>query len=94
MVFFVLVIFTLVLYFYTCAALLLLGHGYFGKARLAYLAVTTIAFFYCIWAVVGFGAKEVMWLFVTLMVITAMYALNYNWLHKNLYFLDALISKD
>ncbi len=32
---------------YTCAALLLLGHGHFGKARPAYLAVTTIAFLYC-----------------------------------------------
>ncbi|MFO6483552.1 amino acid permease [Escherichia coli] len=72
------VIFTLVPYLYTCAALLLLGHGHFGKARPAYLAVTTIAFLYCIWAVVGSGAKEVMWSFVTLMVITAMYALNYN----------------
>lgn len=47
------VIFTLVPYLYTCAALLLLGHGHFGKARPAYLAVTTIAFLYCIWAVVG-----------------------------------------
>ncbi|STL49575.1 arginine/agmatine antiporter [Escherichia coli] len=40
------VIFTLVPYLYTCAALLLLGHGHFGKARPAYLAVTTIAFLY------------------------------------------------
>ncbi|HAX3480088.1 TPA: hypothetical protein KRU84_000811 [Escherichia coli] len=31
---------------------------------------------------------------VTLMVITAMYALNYNRLHKNPYPLDAPISKD
>lgn len=30
------VIFTLVPYLYTCAALLLLGHGHFGKARPAY----------------------------------------------------------
>ena len=44
--------------------------------------MTTIAFLYCIWAVVGSGAKEVMWSFVTLMVITAMYALNYNRLIK------------
>lgn len=88
------VIFTLVPYLYTCAALLLLGHGHFGKARPAYLAVTTIAFLYCIWAVVGSGAKEVMWSFVTLMVITAMYALNYNRLHKNPYPLDVPISKD
>ncbi len=75
-------------------ALLLLGHGHFGKACPAYLAVTSIAFLYCIWAVVGSGAKEVMWSFVTLMVITAMYALNYNRRHKNPYPLDAPISKD
>ncbi len=78
------VIFTLVPYLYTCVALLLLGHGHFGKARPAYLAVTTIAF---LWTASGPwwgpGAKEVMWSFVTLMVITAMYALNYNRLHKN-----------
>ncbi|HIB2130891.1 TPA: hypothetical protein ACWQ8N_004876, partial [Escherichia coli] len=36
----------------------------------------------------------VMWSFVTLMVITAMYALNYNRLHKNPYPLDVPISKD
>lgn len=76
------VIFTLVPYLYTCAALLLLGHGHFGKARPMYLLVTFIAFVYCIWAVVGSGAKEVMWSFVTLMIITALYALNYNRIHK------------
>ncbi|MDZ8958459.1 hypothetical protein SM943_01505, partial [Escherichia coli] len=40
------------------------------------------------------GSLRVMWSFVTLMVITAMYALNYNRLHKNPYPLDAPISKD
>ncbi|XPE66958.1 hypothetical protein ACNKHR_09960 [Shigella flexneri] len=45
-------------YLYTCAALLLLGHGHFGKARPAYLAVTTIAFLYCIWAVAGLERKR------------------------------------
>ena len=65
-----------------------------ATAVLCCLAVTTIAFLYCIWAVVGSGAKEVMWSFVTLMVITAMYALNYNRLHKNPYPLDVPISKD
>ena len=82
------VIFTLVPYLYTCAALLLLGHGHFGKYRAVYIAVVTVAFIYCIWAVVGSGAQEVMWSFVVLMVITAMYALNYNRLHKNPYPLD------
>ncbi|EHE1916704.1 arginine/agmatine antiporter [Salmonella enterica subsp. enterica serovar Infantis] len=83
------VIFTLVPYLYTCAALLLLGHGHFGKARPVYLLITFIAFVYCIWAVVGSGAKEVMWSFVTLMVITALYTLNYNRIHKNPYPLNA-----
>ena len=82
------VIFTLVPYLYTCAALLLLGHGHFGKARPVYLAIVSIAFVYCIWAVVGSGAQEVMWSFVVLMVITALYALNYNRQHKNPYPLD------
>ncbi len=76
------VIFTTVPYLYTCAALLLLGHGHFGKARPLYLLITFVAFVYCIWAVIGSGAKEVMWSFVTLMVITALYALNYNRIHK------------
>ncbi|MFP1461649.1 hypothetical protein ACLB1E_02465 [Escherichia coli] len=88
------VIFTLVPYLYTCAALLLLGHGHFGKARPAYLAVTTIAFLYLASGRGGVRPKEVMWSFVTVMVITAMYALNYNRLHKNPYPLDAPISKD
>jgi arginine:agmatine antiporter len=88
------VIFTLVPYLYTCAALLLLGHGHFGKARPMYLLVTFIAFVYCIWAVVGSGAKEVMWSFVTLMIITALYALNYNRIHKNPYPLDAPVNNN
>lgn len=81
-------------YLYTCAALLLLGHGHFGKARPMYLLVTFIAFVYCIWAVVGSGAKEVMWSFVTLMIITALYALNYNRIHKNPYPLDAPVNNN
>ncbi|ECI6539619.1 amino acid permease, partial [Salmonella enterica subsp. enterica] len=88
------VIFTLVPYLYTCAALLLLGHGHFGKARPLYLLITFVAFVYCIWAVIGSGAKEVMWSFVTLMVITALYALNYNRIHKNPYPLDAPVKQD
>ncbi len=88
------VIFTPVPYLYTCAALLLLGHGHFGKARPLYLLITFVAFVYCIWAVIGSGAKEVMWSFVTLMVITALYALNYNRIHKNPYPLDAPVKQD
>lgn len=59
-----------------------------------YLLVTFIAFVYCIWAVVGSGAKEVMWSFVTLMIITALYALNYNRIHKNPYPLDAPVNNN
>ncbi|WP_174848373.1 arginine/agmatine antiporter [Yersinia artesiana] len=77
------VIFTLVPYLYTCAALLLVGHGHLGKQVKTYVGITLIAFVYCIWAVVGSGAEEVMWSFVTLMVITALYTFNYNRTHKS-----------
>ncbi|MBM0974488.1 arginine/agmatine antiporter, partial [Escherichia coli] len=76
------------------AALLLLVNAHFVKARPAYLAVTAIDVFFCIWAVVGSGAKEYVWPFDTLMIIPAMYALNYNRLHKHPYPLDAPINKD
>ncbi|ERK17239.1 Arginine/agmatine antiporter [Pantoea sp. AS-PWVM4] len=88
------VIFTLVPYLYTCAALLLVGHGHLGNQRPAYAGITLLAFLYCIWAVVGSGAQEVMWSFVALMVITAMYTINYNRRHKNPYPLDAQPQND
>ncbi|MDO6409162.1 arginine/agmatine antiporter [Pantoea phytobeneficialis] len=88
------VIFTLVPYLYTCAALLLVGHGHLGNQRPAYAGITLLAFLYCIWAVVGSGAQEVMWSFVALMVITAMYTINYNRRHKNPYPLDAKPQND
>lgn len=87
------VIFTLVPYIYTCAALLLLGHGHLGKQINTYIAITMVAFVYCIWAVVGSGAEEVMWSFVVLMVITALYTFNYNRIHKNPFPLDAPLDK-
>ncbi|CFU98774.1 arginine:agmatin antiporter [Yersinia pseudotuberculosis] len=83
------VIFTLVPYLYTCSALLLVGHGHLGNQVKTYVGITLIAFVYCIWAVVGSGAEEVMWSFVTLMVITALYTFNYNRTHKNPFPLDA-----
>ncbi|EEQ07061.1 MULTISPECIES: arginine/agmatine antiporter [Yersinia] len=83
------VIFTLVPYLYTCAALLLVGHGHLGSRANTYVGITLIAFVYCIWAVVGSGAEEVMWSFVTLMVITALYTFNYNRTHKNPFPLDS-----
>lgn len=85
-------IFTPMPYPYTYAVLLLLSHGYFGKARPMYLLATLIAFAYCIWAIVGSGAKRVIWPFVTLMIITVLYALNHNWVHKNPYPLDAPVN--
>ncbi|WP_145475977.1 arginine/agmatine antiporter [Yersinia similis] len=85
------VIFTLVPYLYTCSALLLVGHGHLGTQVKTYVGITLIAFVYCIWAVVGSGAKEVMWSFVTLMVITALYTFNYNRTHKNPFPLDASV---
>jgi arginine:agmatine antiporter len=83
------VIFTVVPYLYVCAALLLLGHGHFAEKRTQYITIITIAFAYCIWAVIGSGATQVMWTFVLLMVITAMYSFNYNRTHKNPFPLDA-----
>lgn len=76
------VIFTLVPYLYTCSALLLVGHGHLGTHRALYFFITLLAFVYCIWAVVGSGAQEVMWSFVALMVITTLYTINYNRRHK------------
>lgn len=50
---------------------MLLGQGHLGNQRLPSLFITLIAFVYCIRAVVGTGATEVMWSFVAIMVITA-----------------------
>lgn len=88
------VIFTLVPYIYTCAALMLVGQGHLGNQRLPFLFLTLIAFVYCIWAVVGSGATEVMWSFVAIMIITAMYTVNYNRRHKNPYPLDKPVVND
>lgn len=88
------VIFTIIPYLYTCAALMLVGHGHLGRQRGVYLALTLIAFVYCIWAVVGSRADEVMWTFITLMLITVMYTINYNRRHKNPYPLDSTVEKD
>ncbi|BET96669.1 arginine/agmatine antiporter [Xenorhabdus taiwanensis] len=75
------VIFTLIPYLYTCAALLLIGHGHLGQEKTRYIIITFIAFIYCIWAVLGTGTKEVVWTLVVMMVITAMYTFNYNTKH-------------
>ncbi|MBD2811698.1 arginine/agmatine antiporter [Xenorhabdus sp. Vera] len=75
------VIFTLIPYLYTCAALLLIGHGHLGQEKGRYTAIIFIAFMYCIWAVLGTGAKEVVWTLVVMMIITAMYTFNYNTKH-------------
>ncbi|KLU16710.1 MULTISPECIES: arginine/agmatine antiporter [Xenorhabdus] len=75
------VIFTLIPYLYTCAALLLIGHGHLGQEKTRYIIITFIAFIYCIWAVLGTGAQEVVWTLVVMMVITAMYTFNYNTKH-------------
>ncbi|EBV9012839.1 amino acid permease [Salmonella enterica subsp. enterica] len=94
---------TNVLYWLACwignIAMVVIGVGYLSyffpilKDPLV-LTLTCVAFVYCIWAVIGSGAKEVMWSFVTLMVITALYALNYNRIHKNPYPLDAPVKQD
>ncbi|MDE9557306.1 arginine/agmatine antiporter [Xenorhabdus bovienii] len=75
------VIFTLIPYLYTCAALLLLGHGHFRQEKPRYIVITFIAFAYCIWAVMGTGAEQVVWTLVVMMIVTAMYTFNYNTKH-------------
>ncbi|MEZ2696096.1 arginine/agmatine antiporter, partial [Hafnia alvei] len=75
-------------YLYTCAALLLVGRGHLGNQKGLFAFITSVAFAYCIWTVIGSGAQEVMWSFVALMVVTALYSLNYNRTHKNPFPLD------
>ncbi|PHM37263.1 putative cadaverine/lysine antiporter [Xenorhabdus mauleonii] len=82
------VIFTLIPYLYTCAALLLIGHGHLGNEKMKYVVITFIAFIYCIWAVLGTGSKEVVWTLIVMMIITAMYTFNYNTKHPVAFPLD------
>lgn len=94
LVFSVSAIFTLVPYFYTCAALLLLGYGHFGKARPRYLLIDYLRLI----CVLHLGDHRFRHqrgnMVITLMVITALYELNYNRIHKNPYPLDAPVKQD
>ncbi len=83
------VIFTLVPYLYTCAALMLIGHGNLAPKRGFYFVTIGVAFLYSLWAIIGSDKTEVLWAFVILMVTVATYAMNYNRTHKAAFPLDA-----
>ncbi|WP_316821470.1 arginine/agmatine antiporter [Pedobacter gandavensis] len=83
------VIFTVIPYIYTCAALMLIGHGNLGEKRNAYIVIIGIAFIYCIWSVVSSDSTTVLGAFVSVLITTALYAFNYNRTHKGAYPLDA-----
>ena len=82
------VIFTLVPYIYTCAALLVLGHGHLGNAKGRYIAIMLIAFLYSLWAIVGSNAQQVLWSFVIVLATSATYAVTYNRSHPAAFPLD------
>lgn len=75
------VIFTLVPYIYTCAALLVLGHGHLGSSKGKYAAIMCVAFVYSLWAIVGSDPGQVLWSFIVVLATTALYALTYNRTH-------------
>ncbi|MFD1556254.1 arginine/agmatine antiporter [Paraburkholderia silviterrae] len=82
------VIFTLVPYIYTCAALLVLGHGHLGSSKRRYAAIMCVAFGYSLWAIVGSDQGQVLWSFVVVLATTALYALSYNRTHPAAFPLD------
>ncbi|MFE0014697.1 arginine/agmatine antiporter [Mesorhizobium sp. NPDC059054] len=82
------VLFVLVPYIYTCAALLLVGHGHLGSSKALYTIMMIVAFAYSLWAIVGSDAKEVMWAMVVSLACIGLYALNYNRTHPAAFPLD------
>ncbi|GAB3252140.1 arginine/agmatine antiporter [Chitinimonas naiadis] len=76
------VIFTLVPYIYTCAALMLMGHGHLGEQRRFYHFITVVAFAYSLWAIVGSDPTQVTWSFAVVLATAVMYAINYNRTHQ------------
>lgn len=88
------VLLTIIPYLYTCAALLLLGHGHLGNQRWQYTIYMTLAFIFCLWAIIGSNANQVMWCFVVTMGIMWFYSTNYNRNHPNPYPLNPPGAKD
>ncbi|MFM0321962.1 arginine/agmatine antiporter [Caballeronia glebae] len=82
------VIFTLVPYIFTCAALLVLGQGHLGDLKRRYTAIMLVAFVYSLWAIVGSNPQQVLWSFVVVLATTATYAVTYNRTHKAAFPLD------
>lgn len=82
------VLLTIVPYLYTCASLLLIGHGHLGPAKVRYVGIMTIAFIFCLWAIVGSVPDQVVWCFVIVLGTMWFYATNYNRNHPAPYPLD------
>lgn len=82
------VLLTIVPYLYTCAALLLIGHGHLGAEKMRYITIMSIAFIFCLWAIVGSVPEQVVWCFVIVMGTMWFYATNYNRNHPAPYPLD------
>lgn len=88
------VLFTIIPYLYTCAALLLLGHGHLANQRALYTVFMSAAFIFCLWAIVGSEPIQVVWCFVVAMAILWLYSTNYNRNHPNAYPLDTPLDKN
>jgi arginine:agmatine antiporter len=87
------VLLTLIPYIYTCAALLLLGHGHLGDRVNFFRTVVIIAFVYSIWAVVGTDPFQVVAVFIVTMASLAFYTISYNRSHPAVYPLDAPVEQ-
>lgn len=82
------VIFTVIPYIYTCAALILIGYGHFGNQVNLYRVVIGVAFIYAVWSVVSSNPREVVLSFAAVLFTAAMYAFSYNREHKMPFPLD------
>lgn len=70
------VIFTLVPYIYSCAALRYSGEPHFGNAYAGWMGVIIVAILYSAWAIIGSSPQQVMWAFVIILFTTLFYAMN------------------
>jgi arginine:agmatine antiporter len=79
------VLLTLIPYIYTCAALLLVGHGHFRDRTYFFHMAVIIAFIYSIWAITGTSATQVVAVFIVTMTSLALYTISYNRTHPAVY---------
>jgi arginine:agmatine antiporter len=82
------VIFTVIPYIYTIAALMLIGHGHFGNKAAMFRVIIAIAFIFSIWAIISSKAIDVVGAFAAVLISTALYAFNFNRTHEAVYPLD------